>query len=476
MEVPDWIIRAFSLVLIVGSLYFSKRVSGPSVFNIPLWNGLGVLVLYILYCISGIQFENGISTDAEILLSLYIVVAIISFAIGERIARRWRGRSLVSLNTFLGKQDSVPSLPWHFLLLYLMLFLAFILILTKGNLLLIITGAPELKFERLKAIAEKNPLLLNLDQFVLASTILISTWLTLEIRPGFIPKLKGSLSLACLIIYVLSTGSRSPLMSLLLQAIVSLRLVRLRFGRSPMFLRSKFARFLAISLCAAFLIYTTNQRMVFEGLDLGVFSAYFHATSLGHAGDLLDQKGPVEFLLGTIIVYLAATFNNFIIRFQELANIDPSMGYRFCFFYLSAAKILLPAFDFTWLNEWQDIAKSNWTHLESISMSAGQWSMSYGDLIWDYGAIATFFLVIAWGVLAGFILGRAKARPSFKAVLWLAVFAGFSLSPLVNPFLSLYVQYLLAMLVLLKFVPERMLGIARSTPVLNFQPHLGGTS
>ena len=471
METADWIIRAFSLALILGSLYFSKRVSGPSVFNIPLWNGLGVLVLYVLYCISGIQFENGTLVDAEIVLSLYIFVGIISFAIGERLARRWRGRSLVSLKTFLGSQDSVPPLPWHFLLVYLMLFLAFVLILTKGNLLLIITGGPELKMERLKAIAEKNPLLLNLDQCVLAMSILISTWLTLEIRPGFFPKLRGSLSLVCLILYVLSTGSRSPLISLLLQFMVAIRLVRLRFDRMPMFLKSKLVRVLVISISASFLVYTTNQRMVFEGLDLSVFSAYFHAASLGTAGDLMEQEGPLQFLLGTIMVYLSATFNNFIIRFQELVNIDPSMGYRYWFFYLSAARILFPAFDFSWLNDWQELGKSNWSHLESISMSAGQWSMSYGDLIWDYGIIATFFLIFAWGVLAGFILGRAKAKPSFKSVLWLAVFVGFSLVPLVNPFLSLYVQYLLVMLILLQFAPERMLGIARATPVFNSQAH-----
>ncbi len=139
------------------------------------------------------------------------------------------------------------------------------------------------------------------------------------------------------------------------------------------------------------------------------------------------------------------------------------MGYKFLFFYISAAQILLPGLVPQGAAEWRDLATTNKDYLESISQAAGQWSTPYGDLIWDFGVPGTFIIVALLGVLAGLIIGSARKNPSFKNILWQVMVIGFSLSPLVNSFLSLYVHYVLALVIFITLRSSwRSLGAASS--------------
>ena len=42
MEIANFLVRIVISVSIGLALYLSRRVSGPGVFNIPYWNGIGI--------------------------------------------------------------------------------------------------------------------------------------------------------------------------------------------------------------------------------------------------------------------------------------------------------------------------------------------------------------------------------------------------------------------------------------------------
>ena len=150
------------------ALYISRAISGPSIFNIPYWNGLGILCLYVTYAGLGIRFFNGISLEAELILSLYLWFSVIAFAIGEKISGGVYSKGSFKLQDFLQQPRSIPALPNIFILLFIFLSLIFFIVLTHGNLTLLFSSSVDLKFERLNSLMNKDPILLNLDQIVLA--------------------------------------------------------------------------------------------------------------------------------------------------------------------------------------------------------------------------------------------------------------------------------------------------------------------
>jgi len=431
------------------ALYISRALSGPSIFNIPYWNGLGILCFYVSYAGLGIRFSNGISLEAELILSLYLWFSVISFAIGEIISGGFYRKASFKLQSFLQQPRSIPPLPNLLIFIFIFISLVFFVVLTRGNVILLFTSSVELKFERLNSLMNKDPILLNLDQIVLALSIICSGWAWLEADRNHIPIAKLLVVLFFSLLYVFSTGSRSPLISFVMQFVIVSRFIQFRIPAIARFLRNRLMLAAALLGAVLFLIFVTNQRIQFEKLDVNVFLTYFSATSFGAVEDFLASDNPVLFLLGTLVSYSSSTFNNFILRYQEIGLLNPSFGYKFFFFYIAAIQILLPGMGADFFRDWKSISTFNMSHLESFSMGSGQWSTSYGDLIWDYGVYLTFILVFLWGIWAGFLVGKARNKPSFLSIMWLIIVTEFSLLPLVNPFQSLYVHYAIIILLLL---------------------------
>jgi len=329
---------------------------------------------------------------------LYLWVSVISFAIGEKISGGSRHQSSFRLQSFLQQPSSIPPLQTTLIFIFVITSLIFFLVLTRGNIFMILTSSVDLKFERLRSMADKSPILLNLDQIVLALTLLCSTWACLEADRYSIPWAKLLVVFSFGLLYILSTGSRSPLISFGLQIVIISRLSLFRIPSIARLLSNRLILVIGLVAGMLFLSFVTNQRMQFESLDINVFLSYFSAISFGPIENFLGSDNPALFLLGTVVSYAAATFNNFVLGFQEISLLTPSLGYKFLFFYIAAFQIILPGTGAAFFRDWQSISVDNMSQLESFSLGSGQWATSYGDLIWDYGIFFTFILVFFWGI------------------------------------------------------------------------------
>lgn len=436
------------------SLYVARVFCGRAISNMPLWNGLGILALYACYCFSGVQFNNGVSGMAELTIAALVATSVVSFVLGERMPalRLIAMRGPVQSRDGAERHD-IRSVPLHYVCVLVAVSIIFYLILTQGQPLRLFTDGVGLKFERLQGIAEKSPLLLNLDALVLAMTLIGLAWSILSYRDNLKSKLTLGLVIFLIFLYVLSTGSRTPLIAVVLQILPAVSVARTRSRHMAWISRKKWFLGWALLAGIVFMIVTTGSRMQFEELNDDVFYFYFGVRDFGIVAPLLQSGDAAAFFLATAITYAASTFNNVVIRYQELDAVTLSMGYKFLFFYISAAQILLPGMLPQGAAEWRDLATLNKDHLESISQAAGQWSTPYGDLLWDFGVAGTFAIVALLGVIAGLITANARRHPSFNNLLWQVMIIGFSLSPLVNSFLSLYVHYVVAILLMITLRP-----------------------
>jgi len=452
MSEVDVILRFIAFMLFALSLYMGQLLSGRSFDNIPFWNGLGMLVLYMCYCLSGIHFNNGVSGVAELIVAALVVTSISSFAVGERFVFNRSSRKHFSLKTCSDTASYyIPPISMSYLSVQFIISIFFYLILTHAQPLRLFNDGVGLKFERLQGIAEKSPFLLNLDAFVLAMTLVGFAWAIMSYKDNRRSQFTLGVSVFLMLLYVLSTGSRTPLIGVFLQMLPAMSLARLRSRHMALLSHKKWFFFLALFSGIAFMIVTTGARMKFENLSDIVFYSYFDVFDFGFLTNLLETGEALPFLLATAVTYAASTFNNIVVRFQELGEITLSVGYKFVFFYVAAFQILLPDVLAQYALEWRDLATINKQHLESVSMAAGQWSTPYGDLIWDFGIVGTFIIVAFVGLFLGQIIRNSRRNQNFQNLLLKVMVIGFSLSPLVNPFLSLYVHYILFIVILLTY-------------------------
>lgn len=444
----DFLLRSVAFTLLALSLYLARVLSGRGIGNIPLWNGLGMLALYACYCFSGIRFNNGSSGGAELIVAAFVATSVGSFVLGERISAKRSPAVRHTQHALLGGiRDFIRPIPALYLWAVVVVSSVFYLILTHGQPWRLLTDGVGLKFERLHGITEKSPLLLNIDALVFSTTLIGLAWSILGYRDNRRSRIALGVSVFLILLYVLSTGSRSPLIGVLLQVLPAMGVARLHSRDMAWLSRKKWFFVLALAAGIIFMVVTTGSRIEFEALSDDVFRFYFDIDDFGVITQLFQSGDAASFFLATAVTYAASTFNNVVIRYQEMDSVTLSMGYKFFFYYISAVQILIPGLVPRAASDWRDLATTNNNHLASISQAAGQWATPYGDLIWDFGIIGTFVIVALFGVVAGLIIGSARKNPSFKIILLKVVVVGFSLSPLVNPFLSLYVHYALVLVI-----------------------------
>ncbi len=453
---PNFLLHLLVFTLLASSLCLARVISKRGLANIPLWNGLGILMLYACYCFSGIRFANGSSAGAELLVAALVLTSAVAFALGERMCAV---RSPAMRHAHQVCHEDARYLMQPIPALYLWAEVAvstvFYQLLTQGQPWRVLTDAVSLKHIRLQDISEKSPLLLNIDALVFAMALIGLAWAILGYHDNRRSRITLGVSVFLMLLYVLSTGSRSPLVAVFLQALPAMGVASWHSRDMAWLLRQK--RFLVLALIAgiAFMVVTTGSRMKAEELGGDVFYSYFDVYDFGVTDHLLHSTNAAAFFLGTTVTYAASTFNNLVIRYQELDAITVSMGYKFFFFYTSIATKLFPEWVPQGLSEWRYLGAINNQHLATISQNAGQWATPYGDLIWDFGVAGTFIIVASFYVAAGLIMRRARNNPSFKNILLKVFVIGFSLSPLTHPFLSLYVHYALALVIFITLWSSR---------------------
>ena len=427
--------RVLAMALLLATLVCCRWAKSSAPTNIPYWISLGMLSLYGCYCFFGLEFGNGQSGWAEVGLSALVAVTAIGFGLGSSRERRKKTHSL-------GVRPSMPRCSGVFTLLAIFASLVFFMVLTSGQPWRVLTDGVELKWERLAAATDKDASLLLMDAVVFASLLIGLSWAIIGYRDDRQSALQLGTFTALSLLYTVSTGSRTPLIAVGSQVIAAVA-----YGRHNSKLISRVAAssgliFLACFVALAFMIAVTASRIEFEQLDSAVFERYFDIRKLGVV-EPLTQNGPVGFFSATLITYAASTYNNAIIRLQELDAISLSYGYKFVFFYTSALRGLTGGLLEESFMAWRDLATLNNLHLLGVAASATQWATLYGDAIWDFGYPTTAVLVMTISYFSGGVIERARRRPNLSLHLLAITLIGFSLSPLVNPFLSLHVHFML---------------------------------
>ncbi len=433
--------RSFAFVILVASMLVSRRVNGSSVANCPYWVGLGMLLLYTSYCLSGLGFANGTSVYAELILAMLVLTSALGFSLGAgRILSVRRhassGRRLMPVPPVVH-----PRVSRRYAALVLVLTLVFFTVLTGGQPWRVLTDGVELKWERLQAASDKDAVMLLLDSAVFASILVGLSWSIIGHHDDRQSRNRLMIFILLSVLYVLSTGSRTPLIAVILNGIAAMT-----YGKSQShFIRSVSANSkLIVSAAVAmvgFMIIVTSARIEFEGLSSAVFEIYFDIRELGVIGWLTDQ-GAVGFFTATLITYAASTFNNAVIRLQELDSITLSLGYKFAVFYITAFQKITGGLFNDSLATWRDLATINNEHLLAISPSATQWATLFGDVIWDFGLVLTFLLTFVAFYGAGVVVRRAACRPNLPNCLLSSTVISLFLLPLVNPFLSIHVHFM----------------------------------
>ncbi len=433
--------RSFAFVILVVSILVSRRVNGSSLANCPYWVGLGMLLLYTSYCISGLEFGNGNSAYAELILATLVLTSALGFALGAgRILSVQRKAS--SARKLMPVPPIVhPRVTRRYTALVLILTLTLFIVLTGGQPWRVLTDGIELKWERLNASSNKDAMILLLDSAVLASILVGLSWSIIGHHDDRQSRNRLMIFISLSVLYVLSTGSRTPMIAVIFSGIAAMT-----YGKAQSnFIRSVSAKSeLIVSAAIAIMglmIIVTASRIEFEGLSSAVFEIYFDIHELGVIGWLTEQ-GAAGFFAATLITYAASTFNNAVIRLQELDSITLSIGYKFAFFYITAfQKVPGGLFNDT-LTAWRDLATINNEHLLAISPSATQWATLFGDVLWDFGVVLTFLLTLVTFYCAGLVVRRAACRPSLANCLLSSTVISLFLLPLVNPFLSIHVHFM----------------------------------
>lgn len=251
----------------------------------------------------------------------------------------------------------------------------------------------------------------------------------------------------------MSTGSRSPILIFILLAISAIAIGK-NYSTSILTIynyRYKFGIFIFL-IMLFFMVITTALRVESENLNSIVFEEYFKINDFGLIKSLVESGNSAIFFLSTVITYSASTYNNIVIRFQEINYITPSYGYRFFFYLISAFKIIMPESIISNIfNQWKDLATENNISLLDISAAAGQWATPYGDLIWDFGLTGAVIITIISAYFIGVIIKNTHKYPSLQNLLLSTIIIGTCLLPLTHPLFSLYFQYLLLICLCLRF-------------------------
>ena len=251
----------------------------------------------------------------------------------------------------------------------------------------------------------------------------------------------------------MSTGSRSPILIFIL-LILSTIIIGRNYSISIYNIYRNRCRYsiTTIFVMIIYMITTTSLRIESEELNSDVFKEYFKIIDFGFINSMVETANTTFFFISTVITYSASTYNNIIIRFQEISYITPSFGYRYFFYIISALKIMLPEPNNNDLFfRWKDLATENNIHLLNISTAAGQWATPIGDLIWDFGLPGSVLITIITFYLLGRLIRRTQENPSIQNLLLTTIILATFLLPLTHPFLSLYFQYLLFICLCLRF-------------------------
>jgi len=406
----------------------------------------------MVYLISDIKFGNGISLIAELIYISYILIFLTGFSIGNYSKIPISGFGSISIN----------RLNIFFLILTISLFVVYVLFLTNWDISLIFTSPIELKHHRLDLALVQKDFKLSIIEAVTSSFLTLSLiWAIVGHKDDAYSNRAMILLFLMVLMQVLSTGSRNPLIGFSIIIYLSLYYsYKISNSSNSLFKFINKYKLAFILVIFIYMVITTSSRIEFEGLSSDVFVEYFDIRDFGVVEYFFKSQSGALYLIGTIIVYISSTFNNFVIKFQNIFLIDYSYGYQFLFPYINFFESKSDSYGIDLVSSMKQINTNNNDRLVQISASATQWSTPFGDFLWDFGLLGSFFILLIFSMLFGY-LTRFNRIESFTSVSLKIIFLSSLILPLVNPFSSLqfHISILIIIFINLSIVLKKRLLI-----------------
>ncbi|WON82826.1 MULTISPECIES: hypothetical protein [Chromobacterium] len=400
----------------------------------------GSLMVFLSYEWGGAEFVNGRSMEAE---GFYLFSLLIS-CFGYRLTCFQHASLSVSIDPIKARKESWTE-SW---LMGLMLIVLGILIvrLTSGNIfrLFDLSYGNELKWLR---ITEKDLVI-----YVSEATFIALFGVVLPIavlKLARTPSSWRSLTLVILpyLLYLMTTGSRSPVVAAVLTALPAFIALR-EYGYSTRKIKKLLILLFLCSVAYFSIISMSRDTIDDNGND--ALKVIFNANELGYLADADFLPRVIQLPLNVISIYFSSTFNNYVIIFQKSEELANSFGYRIFYSEAKFFSTIVPLMDFT---NSEQVLSENTALLRQVSPTGDQWGTNLGTLILEFGLYGALFCSFIQGAVMGSLISFSRRLNSTGKVLMDCFLVPIAISSIiVHPLLSLsvHVQFLVLILILRK--------------------------
>jgi oligosaccharide repeat unit polymerase len=438
------------LIAILSAVLFVSYYRNKRDWSNPLFlYALSTSVVYFFYAFGGAEFTNGINIFGEIFYVASLVLATFGYLLAVGSLDRNPSLSFPIDNNFLTKILWILIAP-------MILSLAILLVrLTDGNLFLLfdLGGGNAMKWLR---ITERDPLVYVSEAIFLG---LVSIMIPAAILN--LGQKKKKFVIVCFFsyfLYLLSTGSRSPAIALILMVIIPAIELRRR-GRDNLWVR-RLLRSSAILVAALFILVTISRDKIEDNGD-EMLKAVFSAEKLGFIADSTLIPYGIKLPSTIISIYFASTFNNYIIAFDQSDSMEKSWGYRLFYTEYKALDLIVPMSNVSR----ETILSDNTVHLRSISPTGDQWATNLGTLVLEFGVFYSMIFSLIQGVLIGWIVRISRKLESNRSVILKSlVFTIAITSSLVHPLMSFSIHIQLLILLIIYFSGSRRSRSSNNRP------------
>lgn len=421
MSIEHYIIRILLVPIIIGAVYASF-FRGKRDWTNPLFvYVLSMTIIYLFYAISGAKFTNGESIFGEIYYVFNLLLSIAGYIFAVR------GADTKSNSRYQVDNDFLSKIHW--ILLGPMVFSLAILLarLTNGNLLLLfdLSGGNVMKWLR---ISERDPLVYAVEAIFLSLVSVMIPAAVLSLGQG--RKKFIIIPFISYILYLLSTGSRSPAIALILMIVVPIVELN-RQGHNNRWVR-RTLRLSAIVVASLFIAVTLSRDEIEDNSD-SMLKTVFSADNLGFIADSTFIPYGIRLPSTITSIYFSSTFNNYLIAFDQSDVMEKSWGYRLFYTEYKAFDFLFPFGE----GNKEQILSDNTEHLRSVSPTGDQWATNLGTLVLEFGLLYSLIASLIQGLVMGWLIRISNELENNRRVILLSlVFTLAVTSSLVHPLMS----------------------------------------
>ncbi|PUE60911.1 hypothetical protein B9Z45_06200 [Limnohabitans sp. 2KL-17] len=259
-----------------------------------------------------------------------------------------------------------------------------------------------------------------------------------------------TVSMIAYTLYLLSTGSRSPVVGVVLMLIAPIVEFRRRGIYSVAIRRIFFG--VIVSVLLLFTAVSLSRDQIEDNSDQ-MLEAVFNAKRLGFIAEEKLLPNFLQLPVNIVTIYFASTFNNYLIAYEESATMEKSWGYRLFYTEYKALGVLIPMEQ----SRAEMILFDNTEKLRSISPTGDQWGMSLGTLVLEFGAYFALVVSFLQGILMGWLVKLSRNMENNRRVVIESFLIPVAISAaLVHPLMSFSTHIQLAILLIIALKGSRL--------------------